>query len=256
MLLALCLFLFGYLVSMIYTSIFYHRALAHDSVFLSNRMKKLIGLTGMIITGIDPKGWICMHRLHHQHSDTPLDPHSPSHTGFWYTFIKQHKSFEFILIRLMKHDQKYERVVSDIPFEVHYLNRAGLWYLPFVAHAIIGFTISMYLQIPLAGVGYFFGICGHPVQGFMVNAIGHSMGYRNFECPDQSTNNTFVALTCLGEGYQNNHHQFPSSPKFSLKASEIDPGYFILKVLATLGLLKIKKNQIPQLSDKGQVALS
>jgi stearoyl-CoA desaturase (delta-9 desaturase) len=47
----------------------------------------------MLVTGIDPKVWVCMHRLHHQHSDTPLDPHSPAHTGFWYTFIKQHKSF-------------------------------------------------------------------------------------------------------------------------------------------------------------------
>jgi stearoyl-CoA desaturase (delta-9 desaturase) len=255
MLLAICLFLVGYFISMTYTSVFYHRVLAHNAASVSDRMKKLIGQSGMLITGIDPKGWICMHRLHHQHSDTPLDPHSPAHTGFWYTFIKQHKSFERTLIRLMKHDQNYERIVSDIPFDVHFLNRAGLWYLPFVVHALIGFSLAMYFDYALVGVGYFFGICGHPIQGFMVNALGHSVGYRNFDCPDQSTNNLFVALTCLGEGYQNNHHQYPSSPKFSLKKGEMDPGYGVLKSLEILGLLKIKRNQIPRYMAKTSEAL-
>jgi stearoyl-CoA desaturase (delta-9 desaturase) len=245
MLLAFGLFFFGYFISMTFTSIFYHRALAHEALEISERFKKFIGLTGMMVTGIDPKGWVCMHRLHHQHSDTPLDPHSPAHTGFWYTFIKQHKSFERILVKLIKKDPQYERVVSDIPFDVHYLNKIGLWYLPFVLHGLLGFVIAQYVENAWAGVAYFFGICGHPLQGFLVNAFGHSIGYRNFDCPDQSTNNTFVALTCFGEGYQNNHHRFPSSPKFSLRFFEIDPGYGVVKVLSTLGMLKIKHQQIP-----------
>lgn len=250
MLLAIGLFAFGYLVSMSYTSIFYHRALAHEALSIPNWMRTFIQHSGMLVTGIDPKGWICMHRLHHQHSDSPLDPHSPHHTGFWYTFIKQHKSFETVIVKLMKNDPKYTVVVKDIPFDVHFLNRSGFWYVPFVAHALIGYTIAIYFQNPLAGCGYFFGICGHPIQGFMVNAFGHSLGYRNFECPDKSTNNTFVALTCLGEGYQNNHHQFPKSPKFSLKATEFDPGYVVVKFLAIFGIVKIKKHQIPKITEQ------
>jgi stearoyl-CoA desaturase (Delta-9 desaturase) len=246
MLLALCLFAFGYFVSMTFTSIFYHRVLAHNAASVSDRVKKFIGATGMLVTGIDPKGWVCMHRLHHQHSDTPLDPHSPAHTGFWYTFIKQHKSFEKTIIRLIKRDQSYERIVTDIPFDVHYLNRKGLWFLPFVLHALIGAVIVMFTDNLSAGVGYFLGICGHPIQGFMVNAMAHSIGYRNFNCPDQSTNNTFVALTCFGEGYQNNHHQYPCSPKFALKRGEFDFGYLVLKAFAFFGVLQIKKNQIPR----------
>jgi stearoyl-CoA desaturase (delta-9 desaturase) len=246
MLLALGLFVFGYVVSMTFTSVFYHRALAHEAIEISPRMKKLIGLTGMLITGIDPKGWVCMHRLHHEHSDTPLDPHSPAHTGFWYTFIKQHKSFERILVKLIKRDKEFEKIVRDIPFDVHFLNKMGLWYVPFVLHAVVGVIIGTAFDNYLAGIAYFIGICGHPLQGFLVNAFGHSIGYRNFNCPDQSTNNTFVALTCFGEGYQNNHHRFPTSPKFSIRSSEFDFGFGIIKFLSLLNVVKIYRDQIPK----------
>ena len=246
MLLGLGLFFFGYLISMIYTSIFYHRALCHGSISLTPRMAQFIDKTGMLITGIDPKGWVCMHRLHHLHSDTPLDPHSPKHTGFLFTFIKQHKSYEKILSRLVMRQPKVDAVVSDIPFDVHYLNRKQLWWVPFAYQAIIGVILSLATHNAFAGIGYFIGICGHPLQGFMVNAFGHAVGYRNFNCPDQSTNNTFVALTCFGEGYQNNHHQYPSSPKFAMRRSEFDVGYLVAQGLQMAGLLKLKKELIPK----------
>lgn len=252
--LALGLFVLGYVVSMTYTSIFYHRALCHEALTVPKWMIKFIEHTGMLMTGIDPKGWICMHRLHHQHSDTKLDPHSPVHTGFWYTFIKNHKSFERILIRLIKHDEKYERIVNDIPFDVHYLNRKGFWYVPFVAHFVIGFAISAYFDNFFAGIGYFLGICGHPLQGFMVNAFGHSIGYRNYNAPDNSTNNTFVAWTCFGEGYQNNHHQHPRSPKFSIRPGEFDPGYVVVRILSLFGMVKIHRSSIPTWFSAGKTA--
>ena len=37
----------------------------------------IVAATGIWFTGLDPKGWVCMHRRHHTHSDGPKDPHSP-----------------------------------------------------------------------------------------------------------------------------------------------------------------------------------
>ena len=230
---------------MIYTSIFYHRALCHGAISLSPRMAKFIDRTGMALTGIDPLGWVCMHRLHHEFSDTIKDPHSPAHTGFWYTLVKQHKSYERILSRLVLKDARLMAVVKDVPFDVHALNKKQLWWLPFFYQAFIGVLISFATHNSLAGLGYFLGICGHPIQGFLVNAFGHGVGYRSFDCPDQSTNNTPVALLCFGEGYQNNHHQFPSSPLFAMKAGEFDLGYLFANGLESLGLLKIRRDLIP-----------
>jgi stearoyl-CoA desaturase (delta-9 desaturase) len=78
-----CLFVFlcGYGLNMFYITVLYHRGLAHGSVTLRSWVRALVTWTGNWLTGVDPKAWSCMHRMHHLHSDTPLDPHSPAHQG-------------------------------------------------------------------------------------------------------------------------------------------------------------------------------
>jgi hypothetical protein len=34
-----------------------------------------------------PVQWAGNHRYHHAHTDTPLDPHSPLHRGFWFAHV-------------------------------------------------------------------------------------------------------------------------------------------------------------------------
>jgi stearoyl-CoA desaturase (delta-9 desaturase) len=45
----------------------------------------------------------------------------------------------------------------------------------------------------------------------------------------------------VGEGYQNNHHRYPASAKFSHQPWEIDFGYGISLLLETLGVLRIHR---------------
>ena len=41
-----------------------------------------VSLTAALFVGVyKPLGWIGIHRLHHKHADTELDPHSPKHQG-------------------------------------------------------------------------------------------------------------------------------------------------------------------------------
>jgi stearoyl-CoA desaturase (delta-9 desaturase) len=243
---AVIIFFIGYVISMTYISVFYHRGLAHGGVELPNWLLKFIDKTAMPIIGIDPKGWTCMHRLHHEHSDTELDPHSPVHKGFWYTFILQHKSFERVLVKLIRKDPTYTKVVSDIPFDVHWLNKKGLWYVPFVGNLLVGVLMAIVFDNWLVAPAWFIGISGHPIQGFLVNSFGHYSGYRNFDYPDNSKNNTLVAWFVFGEGYQNNHHQYPNSPKFSLRSFEIDPGWLATSVLDIIGVIKINRQFVPR----------
>ena len=85
------------------------------------------------------------------------------------------------------------------------------------------------------------GIMGHPFQGWLVNALAHRYGKRNFSTNDESTNNTLVGLFVFGEGYQNNHHHAPHSAKFSVKWNEIDFGYTMCLIAEVFGLLKINR---------------
>ena len=245
MLSAIVVFVITYCISMTFTSVFYHRALTHKALILPAWVTSFIGKFAMPIIGIDPKTWICMHRLHHQHSDTELDPHSPVNHGPYKIFFTQHNAFEKICVNLLRKNKKYTSIVDDIPFDVHWLTKKGLWWTPFAAHALIGVGLSLIFNNVWLGIGYFAGIAGHPVQGFLVNSFGHWYGYENFNSVDNSKNNTFVAWTVFGEGFQNNHHEYPDSPKFSLRWFEFDPGYIVVQVLAFFRIVKIKKNAIP-----------
>ncbi len=67
-----------------------------------------------------------------------------------------------------------------------------------------------------------------------INGLCHSHGYRTFD--NTATNIRWLALVTGGEGLHNNHHGFPRSPKFSLRAGEIDPSWPIIQLLTRMKL--------------------
>jgi stearoyl-CoA desaturase (delta-9 desaturase) len=75
----------------------------------------------------------------------------------------------------------------------------------------------------------------------MVNALAHTYGYRNFDTNDNSRNNSAVAYLVFGEGFQNNHHQFPARANFAVKSFEIDFGYWLCRFAARLGVLDVPR---------------
>lgn len=240
-------FLATYTINMVFISVLYHRGLTHGALTLTPFTQKIVQHAGNWFTGLDPKGWICMHRLHHVHSDTELDPHSPTHYGIFGVFYAQLKSYKRILYKLSKGDEKISAVVADIPYGVSWLNRNNLWYLPYIVHGIVGLTLAFVGGWYLLGLCYFLGMMSHPIQGWLVNSLGHANGYRNFNTSDDSKNNTIVAWTVMGEGYQNNHHGYPASPKFSHLWYEIDPGYGLCLAMESLSMVKIHRElKIPK----------
>lgn len=240
MYLAVCatVFICAYLLNVLTITIGYHRGLAHGAVRLHPRLRRLVVAAGNWVTGLDPKGWVVMHRLHHAHSDTPEDPHSPSNVGILGIGLEQLRSYERVLRGLHKNDPAFTKHAYDLDFELNWLNRTGRWYLPYLAHALIGVAIAA-SGAWLLGLAYFFGMMSHPFQGGMVNALGHAVGGRNFDTRDNSRNNLLVAYLIAGEGLQNNHHRFPKSAKFSYRSWEPDVGFSVCLALETMGLCTI-----------------
>ena len=74
----------------------------------------------------------------------------------------------------------------------------------------------------------------------VVNGVGHWWGYRNTETQDNSKNIVPIGLIIGGEELHNNHHSNPASAKLSNRWFEFDIGWFWIKTLSYLNLIKIK----------------
>jgi stearoyl-CoA desaturase (Delta-9 desaturase) len=242
---ALLVFLATYFLNITIITVLYHRGLAHGAVKLTRTGRFIAKNVAVWLTGIDPKGWVCMHRLHHTHSDTARDPHSPVNSSIVGVFFDQHRSFSRVLSGLIRRKSEYTSVVNDIDFDVHWLNAAKLWWLPLFLHAVFGVVLGYWTQNYLLGLGYVAGMSSHPIQGWLVNSFGHSKGYQNYKLGDESRNNTLVAWTVVGEGYQNNHHKYPNSAKFSVKWFEFDMGYLMVILLDLLGVIDYESGRKP-----------
>ncbi|MFP6664268.1 MAG: acyl-CoA desaturase [Deltaproteobacteria bacterium] len=253
-LLCISVFLAAYLVNGAMISLFYHRGLAHNALVLHPRVKRFVGRWGVWLTGIDPKAWVCMHRRHHLYSDQPRDPHSPVNFGLLGLLPGQLRSYERTLARLVRHHRGYTASVEDLNFPVSAVLQRGGWYLPYVLHLVIAVALSVVTGIWALGIAYFMGLMSHPLEGWVVNGLGHAVGGRNFDTDDNSRNNHFGAWLILGEGFQNNHHAYPESARFSYRRSEIDLGYALSLVLQRTGMLRVRRETLIPAPDHPQVS--
>jgi fatty-acid desaturase len=243
-LLCAAVFAFAYVLNVLTITVGYHRGLAHGALRLHPALKALLVSGGNWVTGLDPKAWVVMHRRHHAFSDTPLDPHSPVNVGLLGIAREQLTSYKRAIVGLARKEPDYTRYATDLDFPLHWLNTSGIWWLPYALHAVVGVALGLVSGGWLLGAAYFFGMMSHPVQGGLVNALGHSIGSRNFDTDDNSRNNALAAWLIFGEGFQNNHHRYPASARFSYRESEIDLGYAACLALESLGLATIDRTHL------------
>lgn len=222
------------------TSIGYHRGLAHGAVRLHPWARWLLTNGGVWLTGIDPKGWVVMHRLHHRHSDTPDDPHSPTNMRSPLSMFRaQLDGYNRVLDGLRAGDAKYTAMGGDLSLSWPAMTTRILPVMsPYIAHALLALVVASQLGAWL-GVALFAGLMSHVVQGAIINYLGHAYGGVNFENGDASRNNHLAAWLVLGEGFQNNHHRHPSSARFSYLRHEVDLGFGVCRALHALGVLRI-----------------
>src|SRR5438128_6770392 len=69
-------------VAIFTTTVWLHRTLSHKAVTLKPGVNWTFRLITWVTTGLLPREWVAVHRLHHAHSDEDGDPHSPRLLGF------------------------------------------------------------------------------------------------------------------------------------------------------------------------------
>ena len=75
----------------------------------------------------------------------------------------------------------------------------------------------------------------------MVGHFAHKSGHQSWRIaglPVQGYNLRGLGLLTFGENWHGNHHAFPHSAKLGVERGQSDPGYWLIRVLALLGLAR------------------
>ena len=220
-------------IAVIGTTIYLHRTATHMALILHPAVEWMFKVSLWLTTGVSTREWVAVHRKHHAFTDKEGDPHSPILEGFW----KVQLGNVFYYVREIKKTDVVERYARDI--------EEGWWDKHVFRHGIFGTIVGTAILCAALGLGW--GLLAAGIHGVMyvfilsssINGLCHHAGYKNFD--NTATNIRTLALLTGGEGLHNNHHGYPRSPKFSFKASEIDPAWPIIKLLIALNLAKPSK---------------
>jgi stearoyl-CoA desaturase (delta-9 desaturase) len=218
-------------VAVIATSIYLHRALAHRALDLHPIADLVFRITLWLTTGQSRQQWVAVHRKHHTFTDRPGDPHSPRLLGFWRVQLFNVAYY----IREAKNAKTLEAFAPDL--RPDRLDRL------LFTRGFLGVGIGLSLLCMLIGLwagliaGGLHAVLYVFVLAPLINALGHWRGTKNFD--NTAYHWRFLAWISGGESLHNNHHAHPRSAKFSLRRSEFDPSWPIIRSLAAAGLLVV-----------------
>ncbi len=212
------------------TTVWLHRTLSHKAVTVRPGLTFTFRVLTWITTGLRPREWVAVHRLHHAHSDEEQDPHSPIQRGF--------SAVQFGNAYLYKKALRkpiVERYAKDL--------KPDAWDARCFDHAAFGLTIGIALLCVLLGpvhglVAAAIHAASYLLMSAAINAIGHQFGKRPHA--NLATNSWWLALLVGGEGLHNNHHAMPTAARFAFNRGEIDPGWYVIKLLEKFGWATVR----------------
>ena len=231
-------FVLAYSWGVLGISLGYHRGLSHRSFKVPRSLEYFFVIGAYLVFEGGPIFWVASHRLHHRYSDQPGDPHSPR-DGTWHSILGW-MSKPVVKIG----EEQYKTICPDLYKDPLYLwlhaggnGRDGYLCLTInVAYRVL----LLFLFGPYFLIGNLLGSVGAFIAPLMVNSICHMprFGYQNFTTTDLSQNVWLVALASFGEGWHNNHHEFPQSARHGLNPWEFDFSYLILRILKAFGIAR------------------
>jgi fatty-acid desaturase len=211
-------------------SLGYHRLHTHRSYKLPRLLEYFLAVCATLTLEGGPIFWVSTHRIHHQFSDKPGDPHSPR-DGAWWSHIG------WLLVGESKHNNTklMAKYAPDLAKDRFYVVLNNYHWIPVILLAAVLFAFG---GLPLM----LWGTCLRIVVGlhatWLVNSASHMWGGRRFNTRDDSRNLWWVALMSFGEGWHNNHHAHPSSARHGLAWYELDLSWITISILKFLGVAK------------------
>jgi stearoyl-CoA desaturase (delta-9 desaturase) len=208
----------------------WHRLVTHRGYKVPKPIEYFLVFCGTLALEGGPIQWVTTHRIHHAHTDSHGDPHTPR-DGKWWSHVGW-----IIRGTAQDHDQAtVEHYAPDLvkqPFYV-WLNR--FYYVPQILLAISLLAFGGW-GVMLWGVFLRLTLALHAT--WLVNSATHLWGRKRFTTDDDSRNNWWVALLTFGEGWHNNHHAHPTSARHGLRWYEVDLNWWGIRALQLVGLAR------------------
>jgi stearoyl-CoA desaturase (delta-9 desaturase) len=216
----------------------YHRQLTHRGFNTPKWLEYFMATCATLALQGGPLYWVAVHRLHHQITDKPGDPHSPRDGGWW-------SHIGWILYgSLHNQDQRlFARYAPDLLKDGYYRWLSKYHWLPTL---VVGVVLAAFGGVSWVLWGIFLRVTLGLHVTWLVNSATHMWGSRRFPTRDDSRNLLWVALLSGGEGWHNNHHAFPVSASHGMAWYEPDFNYWCIRLLGFVGLAKRIKIQSPE----------
>jgi len=213
------------------TSVYLHRALTHRSLVVHPVADAVFRSVLWLTTGQRRREWVAVHRKHHTFTDRDGDPHSPRLLGLWRILL-------FNVHYYMREARNPETLATFAPdIADDRLERtifAWGWAGPIVGIGLLCLIFGVALGLAIAlthAVLYVF------VVAPLINGVGHWRGGHPFG--NTARNSRVLAWITGGESLHNNHHAHPRAPKFSMRRSEFDPSWPLIRALGALRLVTV-----------------
>jgi stearoyl-CoA desaturase (delta-9 desaturase) len=205
----------------------YHRAWAHNAVFLARPVEYILALFSVFMLQMPARQWISTHIKHHQHTDHDEDPYNIQRGFLW-------AHFEWIIFSKVPPIEVPPRL-NDNPV-VRWQERY-YWPLSVVLNVVMPILLSVAVGAPWWG-GLLLSVLrlvltSHAIFG--VNSVCHKWGARPFT-RDVSARDVWWFPFVLGEQYHNYHHAFPRDYRHGVDRFAFDPTKWLINLLARVGL--------------------
>ena len=218
----------------------FHRFFAHRGFDTSRWFAFVLGVVGATCGQGGLLYWAGTHRHHHKVCDVVGDPHSPLEWGDGLPRILQflYAQGGWMLVRgtepaelwwsSVRDWSRYPelRVLHEVTPTLFLSAGAAIFYF----HGLVGFAYAFALPTMVSWNG---------MQ--LVNSATHMIGERKYDVAGslncEAHNIWWLWPLLLGENNHNNHHAFPHCARQGFEWWEIDPIYYLLKLLEVLGLV-------------------
>jgi stearoyl-CoA desaturase (delta-9 desaturase) len=208
----------------------YHRLLTHRGYKVPKWLEYVLAVCATLSLEGGPLVWVATHRVHHQHTDAPGDPHTPHEGGWW-----AHAGWVIYGTGATSEPALLAKYAPDLAKDRFHVWLTRFHWVPLTVLALILLAIGGWSWVLW---GIFLRVTVGLHATWLVNSATHMWGSKRFSTNDDSRNNWWVALLTGGEGWHNNHHAHPVSARHGLAWYEFDVNYYGIWLLSKIGLAK------------------
>jgi len=214
-----------------------HRLWAHRSYKAAFPLRVFLMLCNSIANQGSIWHWSRDHRCHHKHSETTADPHNATR-GFFFAhmgwlFVKKHADVVEAGKKL-----NFDDLAADPT--VMFQKVLDPWFALFMCFVFPGLVCTLWGDSFWTGywVAGALRYCMVLHFTWCVNSVAHFFGDHPYDFNSWPSENPFVSLVAIGEGWHNWHHKYPfdyAASEFGIK-KQFNPTKLFIDTMVYLGL--------------------